>query len=130
MSKTLGPSPGALKYPDHIVKISPENAYWTVTVDGTRVAGSSDALLVEETGYERVVYFPSRDVNTELLDVSESRTTCPFKGEAHYLASNVEGMSQDVGWFYPSAYNEVEAIAGYVAFYSDRVTVARAEHSA
>ncbi len=130
MSKTLGPSPGALKYPDHTVEISADKASWTATVNGTRVAESSDALLVDETGYERVVYFPSRDVNTELFDVSESRTTCPFKGEAHYLASNVDGISQDVGWFYPSVYNEVEAIAGYVAFYSDRVTVARTEHSA
>ena len=130
MSKTLGPSPGALKYPDHTVEIAADKASWTATVNGTRVAESSNALLVDETGYERVVYFPSRDVNTELFDASESRTTCPFKGEAHYLASNVDGKSQDVGWFYPSVYNEVEAIAGYVAFYTDRVTVARAEHGA
>lgn len=125
MSKALGPSPGALKYPEHTVEISADEKCWTATVNGTQVAASSNALLVDETGHERVVYFPSRDVKTELFGESESRTTCPFKGEAQYFAADVDGKTQDVAWFYPSVYNEVAAIAGHVAFYTDRVTVAR-----
>ncbi len=123
MSKTLGPSPGSLKYPDHTVSISADDGLWTATVNGTRVAESRDALVVDETGYEQVIYFPGRDVRTELFDESDSRTTCPFKGEAHYFAADVGGMKEDIAWFYPAVYDEVAAIAGYVAFYTDRVTL-------
>ena len=123
MSKTLGPSPGAQKYPDHTVRISTDDGHWTATVNGTRVAESRDALVVDETGYERVIYFPGRDVRTELFDESDSRTTCPFKGEAHYFAADVGGKKEDIAWFYPAVYDEVATIAGYVAFYTDRVTL-------
>ena len=130
MSNTLGPSPGTLKYPDHTVGISTDDGRWAATINDRRVADSRDALVVDETGYEQVIYFPRQDDRTELFDESDSRTTCPFKGEAHYFAADVDGKTQDIAWFYPSVYNEVAAIAGYVAFYTDRVSVARAEHSA
>lgn len=130
MSTTLGPSPGALKYPDHSVAISTDDGHWTATVNGQRVADSLDTLAMDETAHERVIYFPARDVRTESLDKSESRSTCPFKGEAHYFAAEVDGKTQDIGWFYPSVYDEVASIAGYVAFYTDRVTVALTDRSA
>ncbi len=124
MSKTLGPSPGSMKYPDHTVDVSTDDGLWTASVNDARVAESRDTLVMDETGHERVIYFPSRDVKTELLEESNSRSTCPFKGEAHYFAADVDGKTQDVAWFYPSVYDGVEAIAGYVAFYTDRVNVA------
>jgi uncharacterized protein (DUF427 family) len=130
MNKTLGPSPGALKYPHHSVAISEDDGHWTVTVNGTQVADSRSTLAVDETDYERVNYFPVSDVKTELLEESLSRSTCPFKGEAHYLAVEIDGKTQDIGWFYPSVYDEVAPIAGYVAFYADRVTVAPADNRA
>ncbi len=129
MSKTLGPSPGSLKYPDHTVAISTDDGLWTATMNGTRVAESRDALVVDETGYEQVIYFPGRDVKKELFEESNSRSTCPFKGDAHYFAADVDGKTQDIAWFYPSVYDDVEAIAGYVAFYTDRVNVALTDRS-
>ncbi|MFQ5981958.1 MAG: DUF427 domain-containing protein [Woeseiaceae bacterium] len=123
MSKTLGPSPGALRHPNHSVRVSNNDGRCTVTINGKRVADSRETLVVDETGYDRVIYFPRRDVRTNLLSESHTRTTCPFKGEARYFAANVEGETRDVAWTYPVVYDEVAPIAGHVAFYADRVVL-------
>ena len=92
-------------------------------INGAPVADSCNTIAVEETGHDLVLYFPPKDVVTDRLLESDNRTTCPFKGEAHYFAAMVDGKKQDVAWFYPVVYDEVAAIAGYIAFYADRVSV-------
>lgn len=92
-------------------------------LDGRVLAESNKALLVEESGYEPVTYFPPQDVSSGSMLQSDSQTTCPFKGQAGYIAAMVGGERKDIAWFYPAVYNEVEAIAGYIAFYADRVEI-------
>lgn len=123
--KTLGPSPGARRAPDHRILIEQDTGHWTVTIDGIGIADSMKALAVDETGYERVIYFPPADVRTDRLSESETRTTCPFKGEAHYYAAGPGEERCDVAWYYPSVYDEVAPIAGYIAFYRDRVNIGK-----
>jgi uncharacterized protein (DUF427 family) len=123
MRTTLGPSPGAIRYPQHKVEIRTSNRMWRVNLDGRVLATSNKTLLVEESGYEPVTYFPPQDVDRGSLLESDSRTTCPFKGEAGYFAAMVDGAKIDVAWFYPSVYDEVDKITGYVAFYADRVAI-------
>ena len=79
---TLGPSPGAERAPDHRVEISQAPGRWKVAVDGVRVADSTGVLALDETGYDRALYFPPEDVAVDKLAASDTRTTCPFKGEA------------------------------------------------
>jgi len=110
---TLGPSPGAERAPDHRIEITDAPGRWKVAVDGMRVADSTGVLALDETGYDRALYFPPEDVATEKLAASDTRTTCPFKGEARYYARDGE----DVAWTYPAVYDEVAPIAGYIAFY-------------
>lgn len=117
--KTLGRSPGAVRDPDHRITITGAAGRWKVAIDGIRVADSSAVLALDEDGYERVLYFPPEDVATDKLAVSDTRTTCPFKGEAHYYAKDGE----DVAWYYPAVYDEVAQIAGYVAFYLRRADI-------
>ncbi len=127
MSKTLGPSPGAARHPEHQIRVVANAGRWRVTVNGTRVADSEATLVLNESNYERVIYFPRSDVRTEQLIESDSQTTCPFKGDAQYFAADIEGETKDVAWFYPAVYDEVAAIEGYVAFYTDRVELSSAE---
>jgi len=61
----------------------------------------SGALALDETGYDRALYFPPEDVDTHKLAASDTRTTCPFKGEARYYA--VDG--EDVAWTYRAVYD-------------------------
>jgi uncharacterized protein (DUF427 family) len=121
MSHTLGSSPAALRHPEHLTQLSEKIGCCVVEIGGVQVAESCDTIAVEETGHDLVLYFPPQDVDTEVLFDSDSRTTCPFKGEAHYFAAEIDGKKQDVAWFYPQVYDEVAAIGGYIAFYADRV---------
>ncbi len=121
MSPTLGASRAAARHPMHTLEILPSDRIWTVMLGGSLLARSETALVLEESGYAPVVYFPPQDVRAESMLESDSRTTCPFKGEAQYLAAEIDGKRIDIAWSYRDVYNEVEAIAGYIAFYADRV---------
>jgi len=91
---------------------------------GAILAESKGALLLEEPGHEPVVYFPRADVGTEFLERSETRTTCPHKGEAtHYHIQAKSGRIADAAWSYEDPVEGAEAIRGYLAFYAEKVTV-------
>lgn len=121
MSINKGPAPGFVNHPDHEVRVEPSGSRWRVTYGDELLADSRSALVVEETGYERVIYFPPADVLTELLHQTGDRTICPFKGEARYFVRAAAKDTQPIAWSYPSVFDEVAPIEGYVAFYEDRI---------
>ena len=121
MNTNKGPAPGFINHPDHFVRIVSSNHRWTVRDGDIVLADSRRALVVAETGYERVIYFPPEDVSLERLIQTDHRTTCPFKGEARYFVHAVAKNSQPLAWIYPSVYDEVAPIQSYIAFYEDRV---------
>lgn len=123
MNTTLGPSPGAARHPLHSLRIAPSDQHWVVKSGETLLAASEKALIVEESRYRPVIYFPAQDVLLDSMSASDSVTTCPFKGEARYYAADLGGKRRDIAWQYPAVYDEVAALAGYIAFYSDRVDV-------
>ncbi len=121
MSTNKGPAPGFINHPEHVVRIASADKRWSVRDGDVVLANSRRTLVVEETGYERVIYFPLEDVSTERLIQTEHRTTCPFKGEAHYFVHATAENGQPLAWTYPSVYDEVAPIKGYIAFYEDRI---------
>ena len=62
-----------------------------------------------------------------LFERSPTRSDCPHKGEASYwsFVGNGERV-RDAAWSYEAPKAGVEAIAGHLAFYADRVTLERA----
>ncbi len=121
MSTNKGPAPGFINHPDHVVQITSSGHRWTVRGGDTVLADSRRTLVVEETGYERVIYFPPEDVSMERLIQTDHRTTCPFKGEALYFVDAAADNGQPLAWIYPSVFDEVAPIKGYIAFYEDRI---------
>ena len=121
MSTNKGPAPGFINHPEHVVRITSSGHRWTVRDGDAVLADSRRTLVVEETGYERVIYFPLEDVSTERLIQTEDRSTCPFKGEARYFVRAVAKNGQPLAWIYPSVFDEVAPIKGYIAFYEDRI---------
>ena len=121
MTTNEGPAPGFVNYPDHTIDISPSDRQWTASAGEVVLASSKRALVLEETGYGPVVYFPPEDIVAERLSPIEHLTTCPFKGEAHYFANRDAPAEPPVAWTYTSVYDEVSVIAGYIAFYENRV---------
>jgi uncharacterized protein (DUF427 family) len=72
-----------------------------------------------------VHYIPLDDVVPGTLRPSTSYSYCPYKGDASYYDVVLPDGKElvDAAWTYPSAYTAVDAIAGRVAFYTDRVQI-------
>ena len=110
---------------DHPITIEPTAGRVVVKIAGQVVADTSAALTLEEAGYEPVQYIPVHDTDQAVLRPSETRSYCPYKGEAGYFSVDIAGLEplKDVAWFYEKPYAAVAEIANHVAFYTDRAEV-------
>jgi uncharacterized protein (DUF427 family) len=87
-------------------------------VAGETVVDSTNAKLLHETGRLPVYYFPDEDVHADLLVDSDTRTTCPHKGEARYHSLRVGDRTvADAVWYYPEPIENAPFLAGHKAFY-------------
>ncbi|HTT79008.1 MAG TPA: DUF427 domain-containing protein [Stellaceae bacterium] len=116
------PAPGYATKPDHRVDLVPEARRVRVSFAGAVIADSTAALRVEETGHGPVHYLPAKDVRLELLQPTEHRTYCPFKGDCSYWTIEAGGRSaENAVWAYRKPYDEAASLADYYAFYQSRV---------
>lgn len=77
------------------------------------IAESNETIVVEGNHY-----FSLKDVNNTFLSKTDTHTTCPWKGEAHYYSITVAGETlKDAGWYYPEPKDKAKNIANYVAFW-------------
>ena len=110
------------KFPDYRVDLEPDNRRVRVRVGDVWVADSRRALVVRETRHDPVIYIPLEDVREDLIEPTDHSTFCPFKGEASYWNIQIGDDSlENVIWGYVEPFEEVSGLAGYVAFYEDRV---------
>lgn len=108
--------------PDYRVDLLARRNRVTVRGDSDVIAETLRPLVVDEQDHGLVIYFPREDVRMELLEPSDKVTHCPFKGAAsHWRLRGTDGP--EVAWSYEDPFPEVARIAGYVAFYQDRVHV-------
>jgi len=106
--------------------LAPGAGLYVVRAGGAVIGESRAVLVMDEPGYERVVYFPREDIGMAFLDPSDTRTTCPTKGEARYFHIVAKsGRIGDAGWSYERPVPGAEPIAGHIAFAHERVTVER-----
>ncbi|EAR52467.1 hypothetical protein OG2516_05148 [Oceanicola granulosus HTCC2516] len=108
---------------DHIT-IRPAEGTWVVRAGGAVLGESDRALELSEGDYPPVIYFPREDIAMTFLDASETRSSCPWKGEASYYS--IQSKSQtiaDAAWSYEAPKDEVAQIAGHLAFYPGKVAV-------
>ena len=108
----------------HTISIRPTDDHVEVAVDGTVLASTHRALLLDETGLPTRYYLPREDVRMDLLRATTFHTTCPFKGEASYWSVDLVGTTHDgIVWSYEDPIAAAEAIAGHLSFYPDRATL-------
>jgi uncharacterized protein (DUF427 family) len=112
---------GYVTRPDYRVDLLARLNRCTATDGGTVLASSERCLIVDEQDHGLVIYFPREDVDLDQLEPSDSTSRCPYKGNATYWRR--PGGADDVAWTYDDPYPEVARLAGFVAFYQDRVTV-------
>ncbi|RJF71915.1 DUF427 domain-containing protein [Deinococcus cavernae] len=81
--------------------------------NGEVIAESADTVVVEGNHY-----FPAQSVQQAFLRPSDTLTTCPWKGTAHYYTLEVGGQrNPDAAWYYPAPREAARQIAGRVAFW-------------
>ncbi|MEO0375824.1 MAG: DUF427 domain-containing protein [Cyanobacteria bacterium P01_A01_bin.17] len=83
------------------------------TWNGVTLAESDQCQVVEGNQY-----FPPDAINSEYFKVSDTQTTCPWKGVASYYSLEVNGeVNKDAAWFYPEPKEAAKNIEGHIAFW-------------
>lgn len=79
-----------------------------------QVVAESDNTVVVEGNH----YFPESSVNKEFFSQSETKTFCPWKGEASYYSITVDGSENaDAAWYYADPKDAAIEIKHRVAFW-------------
>jgi len=108
---------------DHI-QIKPADGIWVLRAGGAVLGETSNALELREGDYPPVIYFPRDDIAVAFLEPSDSTSHCPHKGDASYVSIQTKSvLIRDAGWSYEAPLEGVAAIAGHIAFYTDKVTL-------
>ncbi|WP_129668444.1 DUF427 domain-containing protein [Phytoactinopolyspora endophytica] len=81
---------------------------------GEVVLDSRRGKLLHETGYLPQLYVPEDDLRTDLMERTDHRTTCPFKGEARYWAFRVgDRAAENAVWGYDDSTEAATWLRGY-----------------
>lgn len=79
-----------------------------------KIIAESDKTIVIEGNH----YFPPESINKDFFTTTDTRTTCFWKGEAHYYSIQVDGkVNEDAAWYYPETKKQADGIKNYVAFW-------------
>ena len=111
----------------HFMKIKGVTKRVIVRAGASPLADTRRSLRLLEVGhdmYTPALYIPREDVLAPLSQVAGKSTHCPLKGDAVYFRLADGGPeAPDIAWSYPDPFGFAAAIAGYIAFDGDRVTV-------
>lgn len=109
---------------NHPISIDKCSSTVVVAKGSLQLARTRDALTLKEASYPPVQYIPRRDVDMSQLERSEHVTHCPYKGEASYYSIPALGEAGvNSVWTYETPFDAVSDIAGYLAFYPNRVSI-------
>ena len=92
---------------------------WAGTI---RIAATTRAVRVLETAGPPTFYIQPDDVERAALVRASGSSFCEWKGRASYWSLRTpDGLVPDVAWSYEAPSVRFTAIAGYLAFYAQRV---------
>ncbi len=108
--------------PDHAITIARNPRRVRVRFGRRVVADTARALTLTEAHYPPVQYIPREDADMYALTRTAHHTHCPYKGDAsHFTLSVGDRSAENAVWSYEQPFPAVKEIAGYLAFYPDRV---------
>ena len=109
----------------HTIKVAPLEGTARVEIAGTIIAESDDVQVLHEGSLRPRYYFAREHVHMHLLEPTDMSTRCPFKGEASYWSFVTDDGTRhdDIVWSYEEPIDGMEAIAGRLCFYDERVTL-------
>ena len=123
-------SPGFARDPAHTITVRPFDGVVTVSFSSAVIAASKNAKVLQEANHPDVFYIPFEDIYFDFLHRSETRSHCPYKGDASYWSVTAVGEAKpDVMWAYEHPYEEMLAIRDHGAFYPDKVRIEAVEQN-
>jgi uncharacterized protein (DUF427 family) len=125
--RRVTPGPGQESVWDYPAspRVEPSSRHVQVTLGGVVIADSHRPLRLLERGHPPVFYIPSEDIRWPYFVTTTHRTTCEYKGEAHYFHIRAGGRTvEEAAWSYPDPSRGYEAIRNHVAIYPGRVAEA------
>ena len=108
------------KDPTKRIDILPATRPIEIHLDGHVLAKSTHSMHLIEPLIPTRYYLPPTSVDPAILRRSESRSRCPYKGEASYWS--LAGIP-DAAWTYESPLAEATKIQGHVSFDANGVEV-------
>jgi len=111
-----------LPAPSHPITVARNANRVRVVFAGEVIADTTRALTLNEAGYAPVHYIPRADVAMSRLKPTAHASHCPYKGDANYFSIFADGRTADNAvWSYEQPFPAMAEIAGYLAFYPNRV---------
>ena len=111
-----------MRKPSLALHIRPNYARVRAMFQGHLIADTARALLVFESGYAPVQYFPRQDVDMTYFGKTSHRSFCPHKGEASYYTITMDGLiAEDAAWSYEKPIAAATALKDRIAFYPNVV---------
>ncbi|HEX6967419.1 MAG TPA: DUF427 domain-containing protein [Micromonosporaceae bacterium] len=94
-----------------------------VELDGVTLAESRSPVMVFETGLPTRYYLNRLEVNLAHLVPTDTITACPYKGRTtgYWSARIGDRIYRDLAWSYGFPTAQLQAIAGLIAFYNEKV---------
>lgn len=113
--------------PRHFMRLKRPDNLVTATLNGQTLASSRNTIKMQEAGfdlYDPVYYFPKGDIDSSILEVANTSTHCPLKGDTEYYHVKISGQSYDNAAFcYAWPLEEVNELKDYIAFDQNRIQV-------
>ncbi len=108
--------------PYHRIDTRPTSRHIRISLDGTPLAETSEAVALFESNLPPRWYLPREAVSSELLE-SDSHSYCPYKGEASYYSVRLDNgeVAEDVVWYYTDPLPDAIPVRGMLCFYNERV---------
>lgn len=109
--------------PQHRVDALPSDRHVRVELDGEVIAESTRPVALFETHLPTRWYLPPDDVRMDLLTPTATRSTCPYKGHAHYWSVRAGGTDHDdLAWGYDDLLDDgPHPVKGHVCFFDEHV---------
>ena len=107
--------------PPHKLLLTPFPRRVRAVIAGEAVLDSRRGMLLHESNILPQLYVPEEDVRAELLELTDQRTHCPFKGDAAYRSIRVgDRVAENALWHYPEPLEPAAWLRGLVGPYWDR----------
>jgi uncharacterized protein (DUF427 family) len=109
--------------PFHRVDIRASSLTVEVRLDDVTLATTKGAQLLYETMLPVRYYIPPGDVRLDLMDASDKKTVCPYKGTASYWTYPLSENGKNIAWMYDQRFRDAAQIQGLVSFFNERVDI-------